>query len=105
MWSEKQYVNVEDVIDILSMFNESIKELDSELYYGGELSADSYVEGDGVRKFSSNSILLRGVSSTLEGYIEKLRYSPSVKSESRIVRGYSEDNENVVARRSEGSSD
>lgn len=94
-WGEKEYINIEDVIDILAMFDQSIKELDGDLYYGSELSGDSYVTGGGIRKFSPNSILLRGISSTLDGYIEKLRYSSAVKSESQILREYEEETKDI----------
>lgn len=95
-WGEKQYINIDDVIDILSMFDESIKELDGDLYYGSDLSGDSYVEGGGIRRFSPNSILLRGISSTLDGYIEKLRYSSAVKSESQIVREHEAESNDIL---------
>lgn len=95
-WGEKQYIDLEDVLDILTMFDESIKELDGDLYYGSELSGDSHVEGSGIRRFGPSSILLRGVSSTLDGYIEKLRYSTAVKSESQILREYEEGRKEVV---------
>jgi len=104
-WGERQYIDIDDVIDILSMFGESIKELDDDLYYGGDLSRDSYVEGGGIRRVSPHSILLRGISSTLDGYIEKLRYSTAVKSASEIMREHESGSNDMIFPASAESSD